>query len=162
MPSHTDPAERAGYLRLFYRDWRPTVLGRVWSRAFAWLTALGLTDRRLVTLLVQDRHGAGKVAHVLVPVTVDGATYLVSMLGEASNWVQDTRAAHGAAILRRGRSRPVILSELPIPDRPPILKAWCQIATSGRQHLPISPDAPMDAFIPLAPDYPVFRVDRAG
>ncbi len=54
MPSHTDPAEQ-GYLRFFYRDWRPTRFGRFWSRAFAWVAGLGLAPRILLTLQVKDR-----------------------------------------------------------------------------------------------------------
>jgi len=34
-----DPAERSGYLRLFYRDWRPTRLGRLVNGVWAWLSA---------------------------------------------------------------------------------------------------------------------------
>ena len=54
---------------------------------------------------------------------------------------------------------PVLLREIPVKERAPILKAWCQVATSGRQHLPISPEAPVDDFEAIADDYPVFRID---
>ena len=39
-----DPAEQ-GFLRYIYRNWRPTRLGRIWSRMFAWLSGLGLTPK---------------------------------------------------------------------------------------------------------------------
>ena len=158
MPSRNDPAE-SGTLRFFYRDWRPTLLGRISTRLWAWLTALGLADRRLITLLVKERRSESLVAHVLVPITFEGRVYLVSMLGEGSNWVQDVRATGGAAFLKRGRSRAVVLIEVPAKERPPIIKAWCQVATSGRLHIPVPHDAPMSAFEAIAADYPVFRVD---
>lgn len=44
MPPREDPAERTGYLRFFYRGWRPTRLGRIWSGAWAWVSGLGLTS----------------------------------------------------------------------------------------------------------------------
>ena len=40
MPLLEDPAERSA-LRLFYRDWRPTRVGKAVSWALAWLLALG-------------------------------------------------------------------------------------------------------------------------
>jgi hypothetical protein len=157
-PSYKDPADSTS-LRFYYRDWRPTLLGRITTRFWAWGTGLGiLRDRRMITLLVKPRRSGGLVAHVLVPVTFEGRMYLVSMLGHGSNWVQDVRATDGAAFLKRGRSRPVLLTEVPVAERPPILKAWCQIATSGRRHLPVPYDAPVSAFEAIAADHPVFRV----
>ena len=156
-----DPAERSGYLRYFYREWRPTSFGRMWSRAWAWVTGLGLMPGILLTLQVKDRSSGGLRATVLVVATHQGQRYLVSMLGNSSEWVQNVRAAHGEAFIKRGRSRPVMLTEIPAAERAPILKAWCQVATSGRQHLPVSHDAPVSAFEAIAGDYPVFRIDLA-
>ena len=81
------------------------------------------------------------------------------LLGNGSNWVQDVRAAFGEVSIKRGRLHPVVLTEIPPEQRAPILKAWCQIATSGRQHLPVSYDAPLPAFNAIASKYPVFRID---
>jgi hypothetical protein len=157
-----DPAERSGFLRLFYRDWRPTRLGRMMSGAWAWASGLGLAPRILLTLQVQDR-SSGRVGEtVLVVATHQDQRYLVSMLGDDSEWVRNVRAAGGAAFIKRGRSRPVVLTEIPPEERAPILKAWCQVATSGRHHLPISHDAPISAFEAIAGDYPVFRIDPAA
>jgi hypothetical protein len=81
------------------------------------------------------------------------------MLGEGSNWVQDIRAMHASAFLKRGRMHPVVLTEIAPDNRAPVLKAWCQVATSGRRHLPVSYDSPLSAFEAIAADYPVFRID---
>jgi hypothetical protein len=113
----------------------------------------------LVTLLVKERKSDRLVGHVLVPVVYEGRRYLVSMLGDGSNWVLDQRATGGAAFLKRGRTEPVMLVEVPPEQRAPILKAWCQLATSGRQHLPVAYDAPLSDFVAIAAEYPVFRVD---
>ena len=159
LPPHNDPAER-GYLRFFYRDWRPTRLGRVWTRLFAWVSGQGLTPRVLLTLQVKDRTTDLLHDTILVAASYQGRRYLVSMLGNASEWVQNVRAAGGQAAIKRGRSHPVRLTELPAEARAPILKAWCQVATSGREHLPVSPQAPVADFETIAADYPVFRIDE--
>jgi len=159
MPLHKDPAER-GYLRFFYRDWRPTRFGRLWTRLFAWVSGLGLVPQILLTLQVKDRSTGRLHDTILVGVSYEGQRYLVSMLGNGSEWVQNLRAAGGKASIKRGRSRPVMLTEVPAEERAPILKAWCQIATSGRQHLPVSPQAPVADFEAIAGDYPVFRIDE--
>jgi hypothetical protein len=157
-----DPAERSGYLRLFYRDWRPTRLGKIVSGAWAWVSGLGLAPRILLTLQVKDRSSGRLRTTVLVVARHQGQRYLVSMLGDDSEWVRNVRAAGGEAFIKRGRSRRVMLTEIPPEERAPILKAWCQVATSGRHHLPVPHDAPVSAFEAIAADYPVFRIDPAA
>lgn len=155
---HADPAERS-YLRFFYRDWRPTRLGKIVSRAWAWLSGLGLAPQALLTLEVVGRD-SGRLHHtVLAVVTYDDRRYLVSMLGDNSEWVRNVRAAGGKAFIKRGRLQAVRLAEIPLAERGPILKAWCQVATSGRNHIPVPPDAPVSAFEAIASAYPVFRID---
>ena len=161
MGSREDPAERSGFMRLFYRNWRPTLFGGAHNRAFAWVAGLGLTPPFLVTLQVKDRNSGRLVPNILVAADHDGHRYLVSMLGNDSEWVRNVRAASGRAFIKRGQSRAVTLTEVPAKERPPILKAWCQVATSGRNHLPVPFDAPLSAFETIAADYPVFRTDPA-
>lgn len=161
MSTREDPAEKDGYLRYFYRGWRPTLLGRLWTRIYAWLAGLGLLPDLLVSLRTTDRQSGRLQSHILAAVTYQGQQYLVSMLGNGSNWVQNVRAAKGAAYLQRLGRRAVILAEIAPQDRAPILKAWCQIATSGRRHLPVAYDAPISDFEAIAKDYPVFRIDPA-
>lgn len=161
MTPREDPAERSGYLRYFYRGWRPTRVGRLWSRLYAWAAGLGLFPKLLLTLQTKDRKTGRVNATVLVVATHEGERYLVSMLGEGSEWVQNVRASGGAASIKRGRSWSVHLTEIASQTRAPILKAWAQVATSGRRHLPVSHDAPIAAFESIAESYPVFRIDQA-
>ena len=159
-PLRSDPAERRGYLRFFYRDWRPTRFGRIWNRAFAWVSGLGLVPKILLTLRVKSRSNGRLYSTILAVASYQGQRYLVSMLGDGSEWVQDVRAAQGNVFIKRGQALPAKLTEIPVPERAPILKAWSQIATSGRQHLPIPHDAPVSEFEAIAAGYPVFRIDR--
>lgn len=161
MPRHDDPAEKVSYLRYFYRGWRPTRLGRFWSRLYAWVSGLGILPSMLLTLRTIDR-GSGRVnSTILVVATHDDQQYIVSMLGEGSEWVKNVRASGGVAHIKRGKLRPIILTEIAPQDRAPIIKAWAQVATSGRQHLPVSFDAPLSEFEAIVEDYPVFRIDHA-
>ncbi|MFW0149939.1 hypothetical protein ACNUDN_08920 [Mycobacterium sp. smrl_JER01] len=76
------------------------------------------------------------------------------------------RAADGRAVLRHGRSRAVRLRELPIEDRPAVLRAYAsQRAFSrspayvARNYFGVDPTAGCEDFTPLAPRYPVFLVE---
>jgi deazaflavin-dependent oxidoreductase (nitroreductase family) len=159
-PTYHDPAE-GGHLRLFYRDWRPTRLGKLVNQCWARLAGLGLTPQILITLQVKGRRSGRLRDTVLVVAEHDGQRYLVSMLGDGSEWVHNVRAAGGKAFVKRGQSRPVQLTEVPAGERGPILKAYCQVATSGRQHFPVSRNAPLSEFDAVAERYPVFRIDPA-
>lgn len=52
---HTDPAERSALLRLFYRDWRPTRIGRWINRLNCWWSGLGLPPKFQAALEVRGR-----------------------------------------------------------------------------------------------------------
>jgi deazaflavin-dependent oxidoreductase (nitroreductase family) len=146
-------------MRLFYRDWRPTLFGRWVNRAWAWWCGLGLPPRRQLTLQVPGRRSGRPRTNILVVAKYDGNRYLVSMLGDRSEWVLNVRAAGGKAIIKQGRSRPVVLTEVPPEERAPVIKAYCQVATSGRSHFPVPHDALVQEFAAVAADYPVFRID---
>ena len=126
------------------------------------MSGLGLTPRVLLTLQVKGRRSGRLHTTVLVVARHDGHRYLVSMLGEGSDWVRNVRAAGGAALVKRGRSRPVQLTEVPVAERGPILQAYCRAATSGRHHFPVPHTAPVAAFDAIAARYPVFRIDLAS
>lgn len=153
------PSEQ-GYLRLFYRHWHPTLLGKLVTRALAWVSGLGLTPQILLTLRVKGRRSGQFHDTVLVVAQHEGQRYVVSMLGEGSEWVRNVRAAGGKAFVKRGQSRPVRLTEVPIGERAPILKAYCQVATSGRHHFPVSHNAPLSEFDAVAERYPCFALTR--
>lgn len=153
-----DPAER-GCLRWFYRGWRPTRLGKLVTRVLAWIAGLGLTPPVLLTLRVRGRRSGRLRDTVLVVTEHGGQRYLVSMLGHDAEWVRNVRAAGGKAWVKRGRTRAVQLTEIPAAEGGPILKAYCRVATSGRNHFPVPFNAPVAEFDAIAARYPVFRVD---
>lgn len=158
--THVDPAERNPIRRLFYRDWRPTRIGRWANRVAAWSSALGLSSKAAV-LDVRGRTSGRPRSTPVVIATVDGSRYLVSMLGPGSDWVKNVEAAHGEAVLRQRRRLPIRLVGVPPAERAPILSEYVQVATSGRHHLPVAVGAPLSEFEAIADRYPVYRIEPA-
>jgi len=89
---------------------------------------------------------------------VDGQRYLVSMLGDNVNWVQNIRAAGGRAVVRSGGREEVELEEVPTDQRAPILRAYLQRAPGARPHVPVNKDADLPEFQKGAAEFPVFRL----
>ena len=130
----SDPAERNALMRLFYRNWRPTRLGRWVNRFSGWWSGLGLPPRFQAALEVRGRVSGHRRSNPVVIATVDGKQYLVSMLGPSSEWVKNVEAAHGHAVIRQGRRHSVQLVPLPVDQRAPVLREYVRIAVSGRTH----------------------------
>jgi len=148
-------------MRLLYRNWRPTRLGRWFNRLNCWWSSLGLPPKFQAVLEVRGRKSGRIRSNPVVLPTVNGKHYLVSMLGVQSDWVQNIEAAHGEAIIRHGRRRRVHLVLVPPHERPPILREYLRIAPSGRKHFPVHPGAPLSDFEAIADRYPVYRIDAA-
>jgi hypothetical protein len=146
-------------MRLFYRNWRPTRLGKWVNRSWAWWSGLGLPPRSQAALEVRGRT-SGRTRSTPVVITILGGNrYLVSMLGPESAWVKNVEAAHGDAVIRQGRRSRVHLVPVPPRDRAPILREYVRIALSGRQHFPIPAGAPLSDFAAIAESYPVYKVE---
>lgn len=146
------------FTRWLYRNGRPNALARainaVWARVFA----TGRGPAWVATLEVVGRKSAKPVRLPVVIADLDGERYLVSMLGDNTNWVRNVRAADHRAVLLQGGRTAIRLDEIPIDQRAPIIKRYCQVATSGRVHIPVDPDAPVSSFESVAALYPVFRI----
>ncbi len=156
---HRTDAYRRGN-RLFYSDGRPNWGGRLFGRFWVAVADRGLTPAWMVTLETVGRR-SGQVRSV--PVVLgehQGERYVVSMLGELSPWVGNVRAAGGHAVLRHGARTPVRLVEVPVPERPAILKAYLARAAGARPHIGVDPSAPVEAFAGVAAGVPVFRVEQ--
>ncbi len=61
-----------------------------------------------------------------------GERYLVAMLGEATNWVSNVRAAGGLAVLRHRRREAVRIEEVDPRVCAPILRRYLQVAPGFR------------------------------
>jgi deazaflavin-dependent oxidoreductase (nitroreductase family) len=147
-----------GLQRWFYADGRPNRVARILDRCTAALSACGVGPEYLVTLEVAGRRSGRIISLPLVVAGVGGDRYLVSMLGEEVNWVQNVKAAGGSVVLRHGRREDVHLEEVAPDQRAPVLKAYLKRAPNARAHLPIDKDAPLAEFERVSPRFPVYRV----
>lgn len=144
--------------RWLYRGRRPHQLAGRLNRAQGALAARGIGPSRIVVLEVAGRRTGRTVSLPVVVADLDGERYLVSMLGEDSNWVRNVRAAHGRAVLRHRGRQEVLLEEVEPGGRPPILRRYLDLASGARAHFSVDRRAPLENFERIAADYPVFRI----
>jgi hypothetical protein len=131
---------------------------RRYARAWSFMLSRLPVGRRWVTLEVPGRHTGKTTRFPLGMADVDEEWFLVSMLGEC-NWTRNVRAAGGRArLLRGGRSRPVLLLEVAVEQRPRVLKRYVEKVPGGRPHVAVDRHAPTEAFAAVAARHPVFRV----
>jgi deazaflavin-dependent oxidoreductase (nitroreductase family) len=145
--------------RWMYRGQRPNWLARLLNRVDTAMGSRGVGAKYgLVTLEVTGRTSGRTISLPVALVVVNGQRYLVSMLGENVQWVKNVRAAGGRAVIRSGAREEVQLDEVAKDQRAPILRAYLQRAPGARAHVPVTPDAPLADFVPIAGAYPIFRV----
>ena len=147
------------FKRWMYRGGRPNIVARIQNRGWAILHSLGIFPGRYVTLEVVGRKSGKMVSFPLAMTVINGERYLVSMLGEDTNWVRNVRAAGGKARLIHGKSEQVLLEDVAVSQKAPILKAYLQIAPGARPHIPVSKDAPIAEFEKIVSKYPIFRLE---
>lgn len=146
------------FSRWLYRGRRPNWIARMMNRASATVASSGVASNYLVTLEVTGRKSGRTFSLPVVIAVVDAQRYLVSMLGDNVQWVQNVRAAGGRAVLRSGGREEVQLEEVPAGQRAPILRAYLQRAPGARPHVPVNKEAPLAEFQKVAAAFPVFRL----
>jgi F420H(2)-dependent quinone reductase len=144
--------------RWMYRGDRPGRLARALNAITRWGAGAGLPPHRQQVLEVRGRRSGRVIAFPVVIADHGGERYLVSMLGGRPNWVANVRAAGGHATLRHGRREPIVLEEVDVGERAPILKRYLELAPGARPHVAVALDAPIAEFERIAPDHPVFRI----
>ena len=148
-------------LRAMYAGGRANATARRLARMWAAVFSLGLVPRRWVTLDVTGRTSGRTTRFALGMARLNGSWYLVPMLGEQCNWVRNVRAAGGQVTLRHGRAIRCQLTELPVSERPPVLREYLRQVPGARPHVPVDRHASVADFAAIAPRYPVFLVTPA-
>jgi hypothetical protein len=143
-----------------YRKGHPNKVTKALNGISATLHSAGIYPNYFVTLEVVGRKSGKMISAPLAMTVMNGERYLVSMLGARSNWVRNVEAAGGRATLRHGITEQILLEDVDVSQRAPILKEFLRIAPGARPHIPVSKDAPVSEFGKIAPEYPVFRVKR--
>ncbi|HYO85835.1 MAG TPA: nitroreductase/quinone reductase family protein [Dermatophilaceae bacterium] len=135
-------------------------------------SALGLTPDYVVRLEVPGRRTGLIRSSFMVMVACGGQRFLVALAGE-SEWVRNVRAAHGHVVVRHdGQRYAAHLSEVPVTERVEVIRAYIHRPSprgrpmvrtgEARHYFGIEPDATLPEIEAVAPNYPVFRVDRVG
>jgi len=148
--------------RWLYRGKRPNHLARLMNRAWAGLAATGFGPNRLVRLEVKGRRTGRTISFPVVVADYQGERYLVSMLGEDTNWVRNVRAAGGGAVLRHGHRDVVHLEEVAPGERAAILRRYLECAPGARSHIPVDRRAPIKEFQGIAEQFPVYHLTAQG
>ena len=141
-----------------YRGKHPNHIARRLNRVWAALAGAGIGPERLVRLEVTGRRTGRTVSFPVVVADYRGERYLVSMLGEDTNWVRNVRAAGGRAVVRHGSRELVRLQEVDLVERPAILRRYLECAPGARSNMPVDRHAPVQEFEGIAGQYPVFHV----
>ncbi|MEA2143082.1 MAG: hypothetical protein QOI64_1512 [Solirubrobacteraceae bacterium] len=152
---------RDDYLRRLYEGAGPNRSARLQNRASAIAFGMGIWPSRLAALEVRGRKSGRTISSPIVIANYEGERYLVSMLGERSNWVRNVRAANGQAVLRHGRREDIRLEEVAVRSRPAILRQYLGVAPGARPHIPVDRHASLGEFERIAGQFPVFRLTPA-
>lgn len=146
---------------------RPPALYRHMQGLAVFLAALGLVPETVVVLEVRGRRSGKRRRTVVVRTSYQGEHYLVALAGE-SEWVRNVRAAHGQAVIRHGHAQRVELVEMPVDQRPPIIRAylhragWSSPAQEARHYFGLRRDTSLEEIQPIVGRYPVFRIADAS
>jgi deazaflavin-dependent oxidoreductase (nitroreductase family) len=131
------------------------------------VTWLGLSPRYVITLEVPGRRTGVIRRTSLVRATLDGSAYLVALAGE-SEWVRNVRAADGRVVVGRRVRRAATLVELPVAERPRVIRAYlmragrrpgsARMAAEARAYFGVGADPSLEEIAAVAERYPVFRI----
>jgi hypothetical protein len=141
-----------------YEGGRANAVARRYAHFWVVVLGRGLLPGPGVVLEVPGRNTGELRRFPLVEARIDHERYLVSMLGEHSNWVQNARAAGGIVKLRHGGVESVQLVEVPAGQRAHVIKRYLQKAPGARPHIPVDRRADLSTFETIADRYPVFRI----
>ena len=147
-----------GFKQWLYRGKRPNWIAKILNRGIANSASKSMSPNGVVALEVIGRKSGRVLSFPLVVAVNEGQRYVASMLGDSTQWVRNVRAAGGKVVLRSGGYEEVQLTEIPVSERAPILKAYLHAAPGARPHVAVDMDARITEFEKIAADYPVFRV----
>ena len=146
---------------------RPPALYRHIQGLGVFLASLGLVPETVVVVEVRGRRSGKRRRTVVVRTSYQGEHYLVALAGE-SEWVRNVRAAYGRAVIRHGHAKEVDLVEVPVDQRPPIIRAylhragWSSPAQEARHYFGLRQDTSLEEIRPIVDRYPVFRIVDAS
>jgi deazaflavin-dependent oxidoreductase (nitroreductase family) len=137
---------------------RPNVAERFFNRLFGVLVGWGIGLPHNYLLQVEGRK-TGRIYSMPVNILdYKGKRYLVAPRGE-TQWVRNARVSR-RVWLKKGRTRQSFtLRSLSDPEKPEILREYLnRYKTPVQRYFPVPAGAPLEAFSPVASQYPVFEL----
>jgi deazaflavin-dependent oxidoreductase (nitroreductase family) len=136
----------------------PTAVERVFNRVFGMLVGLGLGLRHNYLLQVTGRR-SGRVYSTPVDVLAHGGRrFLVAGRGEAQ-WVRNARASGRVTLVKGRRREELAIRPVADRDKPELLKAYLdRFKTTVQRYFPVPAGSPVEQFVPVAAQYPVFEL----
>jgi deazaflavin-dependent oxidoreductase (nitroreductase family) len=137
----------------------PSGIEAFFNRTMGFLAGLGIGPAFIYLLQVRGRKSGRIFSTPVNLMEFAGRQVLVAPRGRAQ-WVRNAEAA-GEITLKRGSKR-LRYGLRPIADeqKPEILKVYLdRYASAVKKFFPVSPGAPVEAFRPIAGNYPVFELE---
>jgi len=137
---------------------RPSSGERFFNRLFGMLVGLGLGLRHNYLLQVTGRKTGRLYSTPVNILDCDERRFLVAPRGE-TQWVRNARSS-GQIWLKKGRTRQSYrVRELADTEKPPLLKTYLdRFSTTVQRYFPVRAGSAPEAFVNLAPRYPVFEL----
>jgi len=131
------------------------VVNRIVSRRVGTGKSVGADVRLLTT--IGRKTGLPRTNPVTI-VTLVGVDWLVVPYGPVA-WVHNLRAAGTATLTTEGDPVAFRAVEVNAATAAPVLKHYITEVKVVRPFFDLGPDAPVEAFVGIAPDKPVFRIE---
>jgi deazaflavin-dependent oxidoreductase (nitroreductase family) len=136
---------------------RPSGFTKWMNGVMGALGARGIGPKKMAKLEIKGRKSGVVRAVAVNLLNFDGQRYLVAPRGE-TEWVRNARAA-GEAVIRRGKSETVTLTEIPVGERAQVIQAYLrENAWATQREFGVSPKAPINEFEAIADKHPVFKI----
>lgn len=133
---------------------------RAVNRVMSAFVRAGVGPRRTYLLTVTGRTTGRPFTTPVSLVERDGERWLVAPYGEVS-WVRNARAA-GVVTVRRGRRvERLAVAEVAAGVAGPVLREYVRRESVVRPFVGAGPDDPVEAFVAIAPQHPVFALSSA-
>ena len=137
---------------------KPNTVERLFGKLLEFLVRVGVVRAHFYVLEVKGRKSGRTISLPTDPIEVAARRYLVCARGE-SQWVRNVRAAADVALVRAFRRDHFSVKEVPVDERPRILKAYLDTYSAEVQRFfSVPKGSPAADFAGVAAGHPVFEL----
>jgi deazaflavin-dependent oxidoreductase (nitroreductase family) len=137
---------------------KPSAFERIANRAVGMLLRLGISLGNSYVLEVRGRRSGNLYSTPVSLLEYRNRRYLVAPRGETS-WVRNARGTGEVSLVRRGVRERYSVREVPVEERPILLKEYLErFAFAVQRYFPIPKGAPASSLAEIAARYPIFEL----